>query len=135
MMKSPLNGRAFMNFGLTRMARESLSAIGYFVRGEALSPHDADIEWLPAEERTPEAFDMARKGLGLDPHDLAAHRTILEAIARQHQWIDLKRAASETLRLFPIDPDGTRALLVAQAGINQVAPAEALAGKEPSVDH
>ena len=175
MVKSPLNGRAFMNFGLTRMTqRDPLSAIGYLVRGEALSPRDADIEialarayntlsrtadaeshfkqaiavgpsyspaysaysqWLQSQGRTLEGFAMARKAIGLDSYDLIAHRTVMDVIAQQHQWIDLKRAANETLRLYPNDPDGTLALQVAQTGIDQVAPAEKKAGQEPSVDH
>jgi tetratricopeptide (TPR) repeat protein len=175
MVKSPLNGRAFMNFGLIRLEqREPLSAVSYLVRGEALAPHDADIEinlaraydtlsrtaeaevhfkqaiadgpsyspayaayaqWLQSQGQTTAGFDMARKAIGLDPYDLIAHRTVLDAIAQQHRWIDLKQAASETLRLFPADPDGTRALLVAQTGIDQVAPAEKEAGDKPSVDH
>ena len=57
----------------------------------------------------------------------------MEVIAQQHQWIDLKRAATETLDLYPNDADGMRALLVAQTGIDQVTPAEA-AVQAPSVD-
>jgi tetratricopeptide (TPR) repeat protein len=78
---------------------------------------------------------MARKALGLDPYDLVAHRTVMDVIAQQHQWIDLKRAATETLRLYPNDADGMRALLVAQTGIDQVTPAEKAAVQAPSVDH
>lgn len=175
MAKSPLNGRAFMNFGLTRLAQEDpLSAVNYLVRGAALSPHDPDIainlartydmlsrsteaethfkraiadapsyspaysaygQWLEAQERLPESLDMARKAIGLDPYDLAAHRTVMDVIAQQHLWIDLKRAANETLRFYPQDPDGMRALLVAQTGIDQVVPAEKQARQAPSVDH
>lgn len=175
MAKSPLNGRGFMNFGITRIAQEDpLSAIGYFVRGEALSPRDPDIEinlarayemlsrttdaethfkraiadgpsyspaysaysqWLLSQGETAGGRDMARKALGLDPYDLDAHRTIMDVIAQQHQWIDLKRAATETLHFYPNDVDGMRALLVAQTGIDQVIPAEKAAVQAPSVDH
>jgi protein O-mannosyl-transferase len=175
MAKSPLNGLGFMNFGLTRIAQEDpLSAISYFVRGEALSPRDPDIEinlaraydklsrtaeaethfkraiadgpsyspaysaysqWLLSQGAVAAGMDMARKALGLDPYDLTAHRTVLDVIAQQHQWIDLKRAATETLHFYPNDADGIRALMVAQTGIDQVIPAEKTAGQEPSVDH
>ena len=173
--KSPLNGRGFMNFGLTRIAQEDpLSAINYFVRGEALSPCDPDIEinlaraydtlsrtaeaethfkraiadgpsyspayaaysqWLLSRGAAADGLNMARKALGLDSYDLIAHRTVMDMIAQQHQWIDLKRAATETLHFYPNDVDATRALLVAQTGIDQVPPAEKAAVQAPSVDH
>jgi protein O-mannosyl-transferase len=45
METSPLNGRAFLNYGLTRLAaRDVLTATGYILRAASVAPHDAVIE-------------------------------------------------------------------------------------------
>ena len=73
-MKSPHNGRAFMNLGRIRMDQEDpLSAIGYLVRGQALAPHDPDIEINLARaynivSRTVEAEIHFKKAIADGPH-------------------------------------------------------------------
>jgi tetratricopeptide (TPR) repeat protein len=151
-----------------------VEAAGYFLRAEALAPHDSLIEvnlgrgyntlsqsaqaeaqfrraiadhptyspaysaygeWLQAQERLAEAFDMGQKAIALDTYDLAGRRTVMEVLAQQHQWQDLKRVANETLRLYPDSADGHRLFDLAQIGIDQVDLAEKEAATDPSVDH
>lgn len=174
MVKSPRSGRAFMNFGLTRMDADPEEALGYFGKAARLSPRDPVIritlarayntlsrtadaeagfksavadagsyaparsayaEWLRSQGRSQEAYDVAMQAIALDPYDLSARRTVMSVTADWHQWADLKRFANETLLLFPDDPDSSRALLVAQTGIDQLAVAEKLAAEQPSADH
>jgi tetratricopeptide (TPR) repeat protein len=89
-------------------------------------------QWLLTQDRAPDAFAVASRAVELDPWDLAGRRTIMDAIADSHEWLQLKQAANETLRLFPSDPDGQRSLEVAQAGLDQVPRAETVAKAEPT---
>ncbi len=173
MAKSPGDGRAFMNFGLTRMEDDPMTGLGYLVRAEKLSPRDVVIEinlarayntvsktpqaqaefrraiadgasyspayssyaqWLVSQGQSRQGYTMGLKAISLDPYDLTARRTVMEVLAEWHQWVQLQRVANETLRLYPDDPDGSRALLVAQTGIDQVVDAESKAKKDPSVN-
>ncbi len=175
MVKSPRNGRAFMNFGITRLEHDDSGlALQYFNQARDISPRDAIIEinlarayntlsrpqeaeagfrraiadapayspayssfarWLNAQERLEEGLDMANKAVKLDPYDLTGRRTILEVLAQQHNWLDLKQVATEALVLYP-DDDGMKASIqVAETGINSVSVAKLAALKEPTVDH
>jgi tetratricopeptide (TPR) repeat protein len=175
MAKSPRNGRAFMNFGNTRLAQEDSGlALRYYTQAKEISPGDAIIEinlarawnvlsrtqdaeagfrqaiadapayspayssfgrWLAAQERLGEGLDMANKAVKLDPYDLTGRRTILEVLARQHNWLDLKKVATDALVLYP-DDDGMKASIqVAETGIHSVAAARVVATREPTVDH
>jgi len=172
---SPRNGRALMNYGLTRLAdRDPVAGFDYVRRAAVVTPRDPVIEinlaiayvglsrpseaegqfrratkdgpsyspayssygqWLLAQSRVPEAFEMASRALELDPWDLAGRRVLIEVMADGHEWTKLKQFAGETLRLFPDDPDGQRALLVAQTGLDEVGKAETEAKTRPTVDH
>jgi tetratricopeptide (TPR) repeat protein len=175
MAKSPFNGRAFMNYGITRLAREDNGlALQYFNQAREISPRDAIVEinlarayntvsrpqeaeagfrraladapayspvyssfgrWLTSQGRLGEGLDMANKAVKLDPYDLTGRRTILEVLAQQHNWLDLKQVAGDALVLYP-DDDGMKASIqVAETGIKSVATAKLEALKEPSVDH
>jgi tetratricopeptide (TPR) repeat protein len=175
MVKSPHNGRAFMNFGNTRLAeRDNRLALQYFIEAEEMSPRDAVIEinlarayntlsrqveaeahfrraiayapsyspaysyfarWLAAQERLTEGFDMAGKAMKLDPYDVIGRRAMLEVLAQQHNWLDLKRVATEALVLYPDDDTMNSSVQVAETGINAVGVAKLTAIKEPSADH
>jgi len=172
MAASPHNGRAFMHYGLLRLAADDTNgAFDYMRKAAVLAPRDPEIEinlalaygrlgrlaeadgqfrramadwpsyspayssygqWLLTQDRAPDAFAVASRAVELDPWDLAGRRTIMDAIAESHEWVQLKQAANETLRLFPNDPDGQRSLEVAQAGIDQVPRAETVARAEPT---
>lgn len=174
MAKSPHNGRAFMNFGLTRMDDDSATGLNYLVRASTISPNDALIdinlaysynrvsrtteaearfqravadgaswspsyswyaEWLQSHGRNAEGSIMAFKALAIDPYDLKARRTLFEIVSAGHDWVQLKKLADDMLRLYPNDPDGARALEVAQNGMDQLVPAEKEAKDAPSVEH
>lgn len=175
MAKSPHNGRAFMNFGNTRLAeRDNGLALQYFTQAEEISPRDAVIEislgraynalsrqaeaeghfrkaiayapsyspaysyfarWLAAQERLGEGLEMADKAVKLDPYDVIGRRAMLEVLAQQHNWLDLKRVATEALVLYPDDDTMQSSVQVAETGINAVGVAKLAALKEPSVDH
>ncbi len=172
MATSPRNGRAFMHYGLLRLAADDANgAFDYMRKAAVLTPRDPEIEinlalaygrlgqlpeadaqfrqamadwpsyspayssygqWLLTQDRAPDAFAVASRAVELDPWDLAGRRTIMDAIAESHEWLQLKQAANETLRLFPNDPDGQRSLEVAQAGLDQVPRAETVARTEPT---
>jgi tetratricopeptide (TPR) repeat protein len=175
MMKSPQNGRAYMNYGITRLAQQDSGlALQYFTQAAQISPQDAVIEinlaraynavsrapdaeatfrkaiadapayspayssfarWLAAQERLGEGLDMASKAVKLDPYDVIGRRTMLEVLAQQHNWLDLKQVATDALVLYP-DDDGMKASIqVADTGINAVSVAKITAIKEPTVNH
>jgi tetratricopeptide (TPR) repeat protein len=78
---------------------------------------------------------MANKAVKLDPYDVTGRRTILEVLAQQHNWLDLKQVATDSLVLYP-DDDGMKASIqVAETGISAVGVAKMAALKEPTVDH
>ncbi len=175
MVKSPGNGRAFMNYGITRLAdQDNGLALQYFTQARDISPRDAVIEinlarayntlsrsqdaeagfrraiadapayapayssfalWLTSQERLTEGLDMADRAVKLDPYDIQGRRTILEVLARQHNWLDLKQAATDGLALYHDDEGMKAAVQVAETGINAVVVAKAAAAKEPTVDH
>jgi protein O-mannosyl-transferase len=175
MKKSPQNGRAYMNFGLTRVAHEDNElALRYFAQAEQISPRDAVIainlagvydtlsqpadaeahyrraladapsyspayswfaRWLTGQGRLAEGLDMANKAMALDPYDLVGRRTVLEVLAQQHDWLGLKRVATEALVLYPDDPAMIGSLQVAQTGIDAVSTAKITAIREPTTDH
>jgi tetratricopeptide (TPR) repeat protein len=115
-------------------------AEGQFRRAIAEHPgyspaYSAYAQWLQAQQRFPEAFRTGTRAIALDAWDLDARRTVMELLAEQHEWQDLKRAAHETLRVYPDSTDGQRLLQVAQTGIDQVDLAEKQASADPSVDH
>jgi protein O-mannosyl-transferase len=95
----------------------------------------AYADWLLAEARISEAFQMASKAVALDAWDFAGRRAMMDVMAQRHEWTTLKQFANETLRLSPNDPDGQSSLLVAQAAIDAVGKAETVATAEPSIDH
>jgi tetratricopeptide (TPR) repeat protein len=71
----------------------------------------------------------------LDPYDVIGRRTMLEVLAQQHNWLDLKQVATDALVLYP-DDDGMKASIqVADTGINAVSVAKITAIKEPTVNH
>jgi protein O-mannosyl-transferase len=175
MVKSPGNGRAFMNYGITRLAQQDSGlALQYFTQAEQISPHDAIIginlarayntasrpkdaetnfrqaiadapayspaysafgRWLTAQERLAEGLDMATRAVKLDPYDVIGRRTMLEVLAQQHNWLDLKQVATEALALYPDDEGMKASIQVADTGINSVIVAKAAAAKEPTVNH
>ncbi len=175
MVKSPQNGRAFMNYGITRLAQQDSGlALQYFTQAEQISPHDAIIginlarayntasrpkeaeanfreaiadapayspaysafgRWLTAQERLAEGLDMATRAVKLDPYDVIGRRTMLEVLAQQHNWLDLKQVATEALALYPDDEGMKASIQVADTGINSVIVAKAAAAKEPTVNH
>lgn len=175
MVKSPQNGRAFMNYGITRLAvGDSGLALQYFTQAEEISPHDAVIEinlarayntasrpkeaeasfrraiadapayspayssfafWLAAQERFGEGLEMANKAVKLDPYDVTGRTTILDLLAQQHNWLDLKQVATDALALYPDDDRIKASIQVAETGINAVSVAKMEATKEPTVDH
>lgn len=92
-------------------------------------------QYLQSRQRVEEGYAMARKALSLDPYDLVARRIVMAVLADRHGWIDLRQVANDTLRLYPGDPDGARALVVAQTGIDHVAEVEKAALQQPSPDN
>jgi protein O-mannosyl-transferase len=97
--------------------------------------YSAYAEWLMAKTRPVEAQAMAKKALELDPYDNAARRTLMDVLAQDHQWNQLKQFADSTLQLEPGDPDGQRSLEVAQSGIDQIDKAAHTAKYEPTVNN
>jgi len=109
------------------------SAIG---DGPSYSPaYSAYGQWLLAENRLPDAFEMVSKAIALDPYDLAGRRALMDIFAQAHEWAKLKQFAGETLRLFPDNADGLRSLDVAQTGLDQVAKGETEAANQPTVNN
>ncbi len=92
-------------------------------------------EFLESRQRVEEGYAMATKALALDPYDLAARRVVMAVLADRHGWIGPRQIADDTLRLYPDDPDGARALLVAQTGIDHVAQVEKAAIQQPTADN
>jgi tetratricopeptide (TPR) repeat protein len=92
-------------------------------------------QWLQARSRDHEAGEMAEKAIALDPYDMTARRILMDVAAAAHSWEKLQKIGEETLRVFPNDPDGQRAVLVAQTGFWQIQEAESDAHQKPSVDH
>jgi protein O-mannosyl-transferase len=175
MVKSPRNGRAFMNYGITRLAQDDPGlALQYFTQAEQISPRDAVIEinlarayntasrakdaeasfrraitdapayspayssfalWLAAQARLGEGLDMANSAVKLDPYDVTGRRVILDVLAQQHNWLDLKQVATDALAIYPDDERLKASIQVAETGINAVSVAKAAALKEPTVDH
>jgi tetratricopeptide (TPR) repeat protein len=175
MVKSPRNGRAYMNYGATRLAEgDSGLALQYFTQAEQISPRDAIIEinlarayntlsrpqdaeagfrraltdapayspayssfarWLTAQGRLGEGLDMANKAVKLDPYDIVGRRTTLEVLAQQHNWLDLKQVATDSLVLYPDDDGMKSSIQVAETGISAVGVAKMAVLKEPTVDH
>lgn len=78
---------------------------------------------------------MAGKAMKLDPYDVIGRRAMLEVLAQQHNWLDLKRVATEALVLYPDDDTMNSSVQVAETGINAVGVAKLTAIKEPSADH
>jgi tetratricopeptide (TPR) repeat protein len=104
--------------------------------GPSYSPAwSAYAEWLLAQNRIPEAYQMASKAIALDAWDFGGRRTIMDVMTQRHEWTALKRFANETIRLSPNDPDAQSSLLVAQAGIDEIGKAETTATSEPTVEH
>jgi tetratricopeptide (TPR) repeat protein len=123
-------------FAYGRLSRPA-DAEGQFRRAIADAPayspaYSSYGEWLLAQSRLPDAFEMASKAITLDPYDLAGRRTMMDTMAQAHEWAKLKQFADDTLRLFPGDPDGQRSLQVAQNGIEEVPKAETAARTEPT---
>jgi len=126
--------RGYNTLSRTKDAEDNFRAA--IADGRSWSPaYAAYGQWLQSQGRAQESFDMARKAIELDLYDLAARRTVMAVVADWHQWVELKREARETLRLYPGDPDGARGLLVAQTGIDQVVAAEKRAREDPTADH
>jgi tetratricopeptide (TPR) repeat protein len=98
-------------------------------------PYSSFGGWLAAQDRLEEGLDMARKAVKLDPYDITGRRTILEALAQQHNWLDLKQVASDALVLYPDDDGMKSSIQVAETGIRSVSVAKLAALKEPTVDH
>jgi tetratricopeptide (TPR) repeat protein len=175
MVKSPRNGRAFMNYGITRLAQDDPGlALQYFIQAQQISPRDAVIEinlarayntmsrpqdaeasfrratadapayspayssfalWLTAQARLGEGLDMANTAVKLDSYDVTGRRVILDVLAQEHNWLDLKQVATDALAIYPDDDRLKASIQVAETGINSVAVAKAAALKEPTVDH
>jgi tetratricopeptide (TPR) repeat protein len=125
--------------GYARLSQPA-AAETWFRRATADAPSwspawSAYAEWLLAEARISEAFQMASKAVGLDAWDFAGRRSMMDVMSQRHEWTTLKQFANETLRLSPNDPDGQSSLQVAQAAIDEVGKAETVATAEPSIDH
>jgi tetratricopeptide (TPR) repeat protein len=78
---------------------------------------------------------MANTAVKLDYYDVTGRRVILDVLAQEHNWLDLKQVATDALAIYPDDDRLKASIQVAETGINSVAVAKAAALKEPTVDH
>ena len=91
--------------------------------------------WLLAKTRTDAAQQMARKALDLDAYDNLARQTLMDVIAQNHQWEQLKQFAAATLKIEPGDPDGERSRDVAQSGLDHIEEMAQTARRDPTVSN
>jgi tetratricopeptide (TPR) repeat protein len=124
-------------YGQAGMSKETDSQFQQALRdGPSYSiPYSAYSQWLLTQSRVSEAIDIASLAVSLDPYDVTGRRTLMDALAENHDWDKQQQLAKETLRLLPNDPDGQRSILVAQTGLDQAVTAQTQAKTEPTVDH
>lgn len=142
-IKSPLNGRGLMNYGLTQMAKgnydlankyferaaqylpyyntlfinmgilngainKPIEADADFKKAIALSPNTYDSysfysRYLKSVNRDPEAIQMAKNALQINPYSVIALQTLMGVYNDLGQWANLKQTALQTLAILPND--------------------------------
>ena len=108
----------------TRLGREDETE-AHYKRILAIQPAWASgyalyAEWLLRQLRIPEAIDNANKAIALQPDELDARRTLTDIYLERHDWDKVTQLAGDTLRFYPFDEDGTRAMSVAGIAMDEI---------------
>lgn len=117
MVKSPRNGRAYMNYGTTRLARDDSGlALRYFTQAEEISPGDAIIEINLARayntvSRPPDAEASYRRAISDAPAYSPAYSSFAGWLTAQERLDEGLAMASKAVKLDPYDVTGRRVML------------------------
>ncbi len=109
MAKSPRNGRAFMNFGFSRLAQQDYGeAIKYFAEAEAISPHDAVVAVNLARaynqlSKTDEVEVRFRRAIADAPSYAPAFSAYAQWLTGQQRFDEALRMARKASVLDPYD--------------------------------
>jgi tetratricopeptide (TPR) repeat protein len=123
MAESPRNGRAFMHYGLTRLAAgDPTGAFDYFSQAAAVTPHDPVIEITLAlayarRSQPTDAESEFRRAMGDGPSYSPAYSSYAEWLLDQSRIPEAFETASKAITLDPYDMAGRSALtdILAQA--------------------
>ncbi len=113
-LKSPANGRGWMNYGLTLMARnDSEGALECFRRAAPLTPNYPLLEINTAIVksvlgRQEEAEGHFRRALQLDPNHLACHFFYARWLVDRKRYAEAAIKLERTLEISPTDLDALR---------------------------
>jgi protein O-mannosyl-transferase len=118
---SPHNGRAFMNYGLTRMAGgDPVAAFDYLQKAAVVTPRDPliDIYLALAYERvsrSAEAEGQFRRAMADGPSWSPAYASYAQWLLNKSRTPEALAMASKAIALDPYDLTGRRALMDAMA--------------------
>ncbi len=125
MQKSPNNGRAFMNYALTRIADgDPEEGLSYLVRAEALSPHDAVIEINLARgydtlSRSQEASNFFKRAIADAPSYSPAYSAYSQSLDSQERLPEALAMATKAIELDSWDLAGRHTAMDVLAQLHQ----------------
>ena len=126
--------------GLDRMGLDT-RAEGHFTRAISLWPRYSTAlssygKWLFAHQRTTEAADWSQKALQLNNLDNDARHTLMDVHSAVYEWPEVRRLATDALRVDPDDAMGRAALATSQDALGRIGRAEhTQAGEVSSNDY
>jgi tetratricopeptide (TPR) repeat protein len=118
---SPHNGRAFMNYGLTRVAGgDPVAAFDYLQKAAAMTPHDPLIETYLAGAyehvgRSTEAEGQFRRAIADGPSWSPAYSSYAQWLLNQSRAPEAFAMASKAVALDPYDVAGRRTIMDSMA--------------------
>jgi tetratricopeptide (TPR) repeat protein len=111
----------------------------HFDRALQLAPNDAEPHyfygrWLKSKGRTAESVLHLEAAVRASPNAIDSRQLLMQTYFEQHNWVDLRRVASDTLRLAPNEATARHFLDAAQTLQQELLAAEERIRQSPTTD-